>query len=582
MTAALLDLAESGQAGAPRYGRLLPRPDAANRHAETTAWWALDISDARPVIAAIAGGSGPADWVDALLARVRIADIDENNLHLIGPHGGRGSMIGQPFKSYCPPESWRMGAELILAAVADHPPGAARTRPITSLTFQDAWTEVSTDDAHPDIVFIAVGGVVADDRSLWAVRASEERYRNLFHNLPCALLQVDSRAMGPIFDDLRRKGVTDVARYIDESPELALHSRGIVQVTDANLGAVELLGAERAEQLFGPVDFLFAGSPETAKRVITAHFEKKRNWVEVIKLRTFDGRLRDVELSVTYPLPPDRLDVTVLGLVDITERLRTEAQLRQLQADYSRATRISMLGELATSIAHEINQPLSAIVTNAETSQRWLSRAEPNLAKVAQLTTRIAESGRRASAIVQRVRGMAARRAPEQTPLDLSEVAEEALLFVRHDIETRAIDLSTSFAPDLPPVFGDRVQLQQVVVNLLVNAVQAQNGGPGRIALRIARGAEGHVLLTIHDSGPGIASEDLGRIFGSFFTTKEDGIGIGLALCQSIIASHRGTIGVANHPEGGAVFTVSLPVGRMTSGDAGAAGPYGSATQESE
>jgi signal transduction histidine kinase len=548
--------------GASGYGRLLPRPGAPGQYAATTAWWALDISEARPVIAAIVGGNAPADWVGALLAGVRIADIDENNLHLLGPVGGRGRMIGELFTRFCPPESWRIGADLILAAAAGYPAEAPLTRDITSIAFGNGWSTASTDPAYPDIVFIAVGGVLTDDRSLWAVRASEERYRNLFHHLPCALIQVDSRPMRAIFDDLRRQGITDIAPYLDATPDLTLHSRNIVTITDANRGALELLGADRVEQILGPVDLVFAVSPDSAKRVVTAHFEERRNWVEVMKLRTLDGQLRDVELSVTYPTPPDRLDVTILGLVDITERLRTEAQLRQLQADYSRAARISMLGEMATSIAHEINQPLSAIVTNAETSQRWLSREDPNLAKVGQLTARIAESGRRASNIVQRIRGMAARRAPERVPLDLNEVVEEALLFVRHEIESRSIELSTKLARDLPSVLGDRVQLQQVVVNLLVNAVQAQNGGPGRIDLDTAVSADGAVAFTIRDGGPGIAQEDLDRVFGSFFTTKDDGIGIGLALCQSIIAAHHGTITASNHPEGGAVFQFSLPAAR--------------------
>jgi signal transduction histidine kinase len=540
---------------------LLPRPGSAGPGAEyndTTAWWVLDVSGARGMIASIVDGTGPLNWVEALLASIRIADVDQNTVHLVGPYGGRKRMIGQPLTAYAPREGWTGFAELILAAVANHPPGAARTREITSIAFADCVIGISTDDAHPDIVFLSVDGTVTDDRSFWSVRASEERYRNLIHYLPRALVQVDSTPMTAIFDELRRRGVTDIARYLDEAPELPLHSRNIVQVTDANRDAVQLFAADSPDQLIGPVDFLFTASPDTAKRVITAHFEGRRNYIEVMKLRTLDGRLRDVELSVTYPTPPDRLDVTILGFEDITDRLRTEAQLRQLQADYSRAARISMLGELATSIAHEVNQPLAAIVTNAETSLRWLSREDPNLAKVGQLTTRIAENARRASNIVQRIRGMAARREPERVPLDLNEIIEEALLFVRYEIESRSIDLSTSLDPSLPKVLGDRVQLQQVVVNLLVNAVQAQNG-PGRIELSTATGENGEVIFSIHDGGPGIAEENLDRIFGTFFTTKDDGIGIGLALCQSIIAAHGGTITASNHPEGGALFQFSLP-----------------------
>lgn len=538
---------------------LIPPINTAPRFGETTAWWALDISAARPIIAAIARGDGPAHWVEALLESVSIADIDENNLHFLGPAGGRARMIGQPFTAYCPPESWQIGAEFILAAVANYPPGAPRWRAITSIAFRDGWAEVSTDDAHPEIVFITVGGIVADDRSFWAVRASEERYRSLIHHLPGALLQVDSRPMTAIFEKLRDEGVADIAGYLEAHPDLVSQSRGIVQVTDANRDAINLFGVSRVEDLIGPVNFLFAASVDTAKRVIAAHFDGRRTHREVTKICTIDGRFRDVELAVTYPTPPERVDVTLISLIDITDRLRTEAQLRQLQADYTRATRISMLGELATSIAHEVNQPLSAIATNAETSLRWLSRDEPNLSKIGQLTTRIVDSARHASDIVQRIRGMAARRTPERSELDLNEVVEEALQFVRHEIESRSIELSVRPGRRLPPVLADRVQLQQVIVNLLLNGVQAQAGQAGSIDVRTIAALDGTVQFTIHDGGPGIANENLGRVFGSFFSTKEEGIGIGLAICQSIITAHGGTIVAANHPKGGAIFRFALP-----------------------
>ena len=400
-----------------------------------------------------------------------------------------------------------------------------------------------------------------DGRSRLLLRASEERYRSLIHNLPWPLVQVDSTAMLAIFDELRRSGVTNIASYLDANPDLPLRSRNIVRVTDANRNAVELFGAGSIDRLIGPVDYLFAASPDSAKRVITGHFDGLRNHTEIMKLRTFDGQLRDVRLSVTYPTPPEWLDVTLLTFEDVTEQLQTEAQLRQLQADHSRAARIAVLGELASSIAHEVNQPLSAIATNAETTLRWLSRAEPNLEKACQLTSRIADSARHASEIVQRIRGMVARNLPEPVSLDLNAAVEEALLFVRHDIETRAILLSIDFATDLPPVLADRVQLQQVIVNLLVNSLQAtaqSSAGENRIELATVRDESGAVRFSIRDNGPGIPEADLVRVFDSFFTTKADGMGIGLAVCQSIIAAHGGWIAASNHAEGGAIFRFGL------------------------
>lgn len=162
---------------------------------------------------------------------------------------------------------------------------------------------------------------------------------------------------------------------------------------------------------------------------------------------------------------------------------------------------------------------------------------------------------------------MAAQRTPERTLLDLNQIVDEALLFVRHEIEARSIDLSVRLSGDLPHVRGERVQLQQVVVNLLLNAVQAiAQGSPsgGDIAVSTARSADGAATFAIHDSGPGIDEDNLGRIFDSFFTTKEDGIGIGLAICQSIITAHGGSLAVSNHRDGGALFHFSLPAAEET------------------
>lgn len=542
-------------------------PLDAEMHRHAGACWALDVSQVRTLIVSVAGGAGPPNWVEALVVGMHVVDVNQQAVHLVGPYAGRDRVIGQPVTAFWPPESRSILAELVVAVLADFPRHAVRARKVGSLAFSDPVRTVWTAEggAHPDIVFLAINGTVVDDRSLWALRASEDRYRNLIHHLPIALLQVDARAIGVIFDRLRAEGVTDIDAHLRDHPELIVTASEIVRVTDANQSAMLMFGGGGLADFTGPIGYLFAASPDTARRVMLAHFDDRRSHAEIMKLQTFDGRLLDVQLSVTYPTPPERLDVTLISLDDVTDRLRIETQLRQLQADYTRAARISTLGELATSITHEVNQPLSAIVTNAETSLRWLSRDDPNLAKVGQLTTRIAESARHASEIVQRIRGMAARHTPERVPLDLNEIVDEALLFVGHDIESRSINLSVAHASNLPRVLADRVQLQQVVVNLLVNSIQAithGEGSKGRIELSTHTDADGAVSITIHDNGPGIAEADLDRIFEGFFTTKEEDIGIGLAICQSIIVAHGGRIAVSNHPQGGAHFRCSLPGGQ--------------------
>jgi two-component system, LuxR family, sensor kinase FixL len=226
------------------------------------------------------------------------------------------------------------------------------------------------------------------------------------------------------------------------------------------------------------------------------------------------------------------------------------------------ASHTASLAELSATIAHEVNQPLAAIAMRAETGLRWLCRDRPNVAKVEQLMRGIVSDARRASDIVQRIRRMATRHEPELTPLDLSEVVEEALLFVRHDVRSRSINLAASLGVGLPIVMGDRIQLQQVIVNLLVNSIHAimqVEGSRRLIELETSLDGDDAVSFSIRDSGPGIANENLDRVFERFFTTREGGMGMGLAICRSIVTAHGGSIAVANHGAGGAHFRFTLP-----------------------
>ncbi len=244
---------------------------------------------------------------------------------------------------------------------------------------------------------VNINGVASEDRTVWELRVSEDRYRQLIHYMPTALWQVDTSAARQSFDRLRSEGVTDIAAFLDTHPELVEFVKEVVCVTEVNQAAVSLFRGQRATDLIKPVAYLFTAAPQMAKRIIIAHFEDQRNYTEQTKIVTLDGQTRDVIFSVTFPVPPEQLDTSFITVLDVTERLRTETQLRQLQADYARAARISTLGELATSIAHEVKQPLAAIITNAETSLRWLNRVDVSAPKIKQLTTSIISSAHRAN-----------------------------------------------------------------------------------------------------------------------------------------------------------------------------------------
>lgn len=548
--------------------------ELAEPHRATAACWELDISEARAdfeQIAALAGSDMGAylardpDRLDRLLAHARIVNVNEKAVRLFSRDADRRTMIAQPILNFWPAECRPTLVELLAAVLTQQTWRIKQTRALQAGgMLRDAsvaaWRSLNQDRA--DTIYLMVNGVLSDDRSAWELYASEDRYRKLIHHMPTALWQVDARAAGEVFDRLRSEGVTDIASFLDAHEELVELAKDVVRVTEVNREAVSLFGGRSVADLIRPVRYLFTATPDMAKRVMVAHFEGRRNYIEQTKVLTFDGRVRDVVFSVTYSMPPEQVDMTFITMLDITERLRTEAQLQRLEANYAHSARISTLGELATSIAHEVNQPLAAIVTNAETSLRWLSRDDLNVAKVKHLTHRIVSSAYRANDIIQRIRSLAAHKEPERKPLDLDEVAEEALSFVRHDVEFKRIALSINTIPGLPKVLGDRVQLQQVIVNLLVNSIQAISQGERadrRIRVSIAPVENGAVRFSVRDSGPGIESEALSRVFESFFTTKPGGVGIGLAICQSIIKSHGGCIRAANQPTGGAHFWFTLP-----------------------
>ncbi|MBO9714227.1 PAS domain-containing protein [Sphingomonas sp.] len=250
---------------------------------------------------------------------------------------------------------------------------------------------------------------------------------------------------------------------------------------------------------------------------------------------------------------------------DVTESREAYATLDRLQADLAHASRVSVLGELTASIAHEINQPLAAIAANGDVGLRWLSRPDPDMDELREINQAIVDDARRAADIITRIRAMAGRKATQQGRVLLDDVIGEALLFLRHELQSRGVTVTQQLALAAPPVLGDRIQLQQVVVNLAVNSMQAmaQAESPDRrIAIRTSLPDAGMIRCTIEDSGPGISADHQARLFDSFFSTKQGGMGIGLPICRSIIEAHGGVIAAdsAATGGGGASFSFTLPV----------------------
>jgi len=544
-----------------------------SRGRPAAACWQFDVADAWALLdtSVTKGGPGWAkDGFERFLARVRIVAVSEAALLLFDLPWDRARVTARPIGSLWP-ESGLAALSDLLASLANAESDTILSRRIDRM---DRLTDVvltgwrSSDAPNPLLVSVSVQATLDSREALLAFEESPPR--SLISSLPIPLWHVDARAAGRVFDRLRADGVTDLDDYLSRRPDLVEVACEIVVVTEANRDAVELMGAGDPSELLRPVSYLFSMARETARRVMLAHFAGQRNHTEQAKVRTFDGRVRDVLLLVTFPVPGEQLDTTLVMMIDNTARLEAEARLRQIEADFSHAARLSTLGQMTASIAHEIKQPLSAILTNAETSLRWLAKADPNLPKVTQLAERIAASAQRAADIIARIQDMAGKRQPRHVQLDLNEVIREALNFVRHDSEERSIHVRLKLDEDLPPTIGERIQLQQVVVNLLVNSAQALEAvAPEEREIYVAtyREEPGSVAFSIRDSGPGIPAADLDRVFGGFFSTKEAGMGIGLTICQSIVAAHRGVITALQPPAGGAEFRVVLPADPRTSQD---------------
>ena len=281
-----------------------------------------------------------------------------------------------------------------------------------------------------------------------------------------------------------------------------------------------------------------------------------------IRLRRSDGVYRWFSVHGQAARDSDDRVTRWYGLfIDICDRKTAEEALRNSQTQLSRATRTATVGEFAAAIAHEINQPLAAVVTNGHACLRWLSAQPPGLAKAQEAAERIVRDGTEAGEVVRRIRALFKHAPLEKIELDLNEVIAEVLHLLSGEIAKRRVGVETELADDLPTVIGDRVQVQQLVFNLLLNGIEAMDpilDRPKKLSIRTTQENPETVLVKIQDSGVGL--EDSEKVFEAFFTTKGNGMGMGLAICRSIIDAHHGRLWAASAEGSGTTFSFTLPV----------------------
>jgi signal transduction histidine kinase len=247
------------------------------------------------------------------------------------------------------------------------------------------------------------------------------------------------------------------------------------------------------------------------------------------------------------------------------ESTRRERHIRELQVELTHDNRVATVGLLNTSIAHEVNQPLTGVLANSQAALRWLSRATPNLDEARQAIDHATKDARRAADIIARIRDLIKKAPPRTDVFDVNDAIRDVIVLTRSEALKSGVSVQTEFADSLPAVAADRVQLQQVMLNLVINAMQAMSGvadGPRDLHVSTAAAAPDGMRIAVRDSGPGLGTDDRERLFEPFYTTKPNGMGMGLSICRSIIEAHGGRLwAVPNQPRG-AVFQFTLPASR--------------------
>ncbi|MDW8218245.1 MAG: ATP-binding protein [Acidobacteriota bacterium] len=282
-----------------------------------------------------------------------------------------------------------------------------------------------------------------------------------------------------------------------------------------------------------------------------------------VRVRRADGVYRRLRLHLVPACEPSGTVVKWYGLgTDVEDWRQAEEALSRLQDELTQVARRTLLGELAASIAHEINQPLSAIVTNAAACRRWLTAQPPNLDEVRATVESIIQDSHRAANIITRIRAMFQCTEPMQMQFDIQQAVIEVIRLVKDELTEQGVALQTHFAPNLPPVFGDRIQCQQVLLNLLTNALDAVRPvteRPREIQLHIQPYDTDQVLVTVQDNGVGLEGVNVRALFDAFYTTKPGGMGMGLAISRSIVENHGGRLWAAANAGPGARFQFTLP-----------------------
>jgi len=406
------------------------------------------------------------------------------------------------------------------------------------------------------------GGFEGFHTLVFDLSREQNRFHSVFDGTAVGFIEINLTKVHAMVVAMTDEG-DDVAARVAADLSFVRRALEIAPVIGLNEKACSMMLADPSQAIGGPLGRWCPDESLPAwNRVFLGYITGAVSYEEESVIARTDGSTLDVILTAAFPKRPEDQVRVVVGFVDVSERVAKERALARAQLELAHAMRVATLGELMASIAHEVNQPLGAVVANGNAAYRWLNRPVPDIEEAKAAIQRMISEGGRASEIIARTRRMALKGAADRSDFELMEMITEAVDITRRQVASLGAVLTLDSDGGAPVLCGDRIQLQQVIINLVVNAAQAmaeQPQGSRRIDVRVVN-EPGQARIEVSDTGPGLGDTEPARLFDAFFTTKADGMGMGLSVSKSIVEAHSGSIDVVARPTGGTLFQVKLPL----------------------
>ncbi|RVT90946.1 ATP-binding protein [Sphingomonas crocodyli] len=410
---------------------------------------------------------------------------------------------------------------------------------------------------------LAVAGLLHHRRTVTALhlRLEENRRWNetIFNRTGIALWREDWSVARDEVLRLLQDGVRDMQGYFAAHPDELRALRKAVIIKDVNSFALLRAGATDKTELTGSLDRILPDTDQTFVQWLVAFARGDSVYRSETHLTDANGNAVDTLFTAGLPTDMRGFEDILVSDLDITEYKATQERLAKAELDVARAARVTTMGALSASIAHEVNSPLAAIISNAEASMRWIRRERPDVEEAAVALRNVVDAASRAKAVVERTRAFLSNSPGTMERHDVARLIQEAILLIERELRASGVSIHIDATPGLPPVMADAVNIQQVIVNLALNAAQAMRDLDGPRDVKIAAWLdEGRVQVSVRDHGHGIDKETQKSIFDPFFSTKPGGMGMRLAICRTCIASHGGRLWVNSRPGDGAIFRFDL------------------------